>query len=386
MVLIAELAFITGRRAGYAACATVIALGLWLTGSRVAMAAVLVTVIAAGIRAGYRGQTGRRLLPLLAVGFAIAATIAGVLWYPSVRNDPVMFSIATRLELWKAGVQMMRTAPVFGVGLGRFYELSPEYASTTLQTIWRPHENAHNYFIQVLAELGIPGLMLFVTVTALALRQGWRTAQPPPSRLWLGGPLVFLITCLTGHPFLVPEAAFPFWIALSLAAFDTADMPSAPAARRRAALAVVAGIVLLVGASVPLRMRDAVTHANTANATRGLSGWQQEPGVRYRWAESRATFFVPSGARLVRLSMRAGPDAPPTIVVSVSMDGREANRVELHAGEDWREVRLIQPTRRPLPDFLRIEIEASLPGTSGASQPAGARVVMLAQPSLVWQQ
>jgi O-antigen ligase len=385
MVLIAALAFVTRRRSGYAACAAVIALGLWLTGSRVAMAAVLLTMIAAGIRAGYRAQTERRLLALVAVGFAIAATIAGVLWYPAVRNDPVMYSVSTRFELWKAGVQMMATAPFFGVGLGRFYELSPQYASATLQTIWRPHENAHNYFIQILAELGIPGLVLFVTITARALRHGWRTAQPPPSRFWVAGPFVFLVTCLTGHPFLVPEAAVPFWIVLGLAAFETSSVPSAPAGSRLGARTVVAGIVLLIAATVPIRMREAVRHANTASAARGLSAWQQERGVRYRWAESRAAFFVPSGARLVRLPMRAGPDAPPALVVSVSMDGREANRVELHAGDDWREVRLMQPARRPLPDFLRIEIDASVPGASGASEPAGARVLMLAQPSLVWQ-
>jgi hypothetical protein len=57
--------------------------------------------------------------------------------------------------------------------------------------------------------------------------------------------------------------------------------------------------------------------------------------------------------------------------------------VQLQQGEDWRTVRLIQPNRRALPDFLRIDIEGS-----GIDAPLpqndSARVVLVSQPFLVW--
>src|SRR3954468_12854370 len=129
MMLVVTTAFVRRDRLGYMACAAIIGLGLWLTGSRVAMAAVLVVGIAAALLVVRRPARGRLLVPSLAVGLAVMAAIAGAIWYPSVRNDPVMFSISTRWELWKAGVQMMWKEPIFGVGLGRFYELSPKYAA-----------------------------------------------------------------------------------------------------------------------------------------------------------------------------------------------------------------------------------------------------------------
>jgi O-antigen ligase len=387
MTLLVAIAFASGRGgAGYAIAAATIAVALWLTGSRVAMAAVLAIVIAAALVALWR-TSGRqkKLLALAAIALAIAAVVASVLWYPSGRNDSAMFSITTRLELWKAGLRMMWTDPLFGVGLGRFYDLSPDYASATLQVIWRPRENAHNYFIQVLAELGIPGLALFVAVHVLSLKQGWQAANNPlPSRLWLAGPLAFLLTCLTGHSFLIPDVTFAFWITLALAAASgPIAAPVASGARRRF-ITATALTVLAIAAVLPMRMRAAVLRANMANASEGLSAWQAEPGMRYRSAGSRAAFFVPSGARSVQLRFRAGPDAPQRILVRVFLEGREANQVELQQGEDWRTVRLVQPNRRPLPDFLRIDVE-----TSGIDAPLpledAAKVVLVSQPFFIWE-
>ena len=38
------------------------------------------------------------------------------------------------------------------------------------------------------------------------------------------GVMAFLVTCVTGHPFLVVEASIPFWAALGAGASETAKV------------------------------------------------------------------------------------------------------------------------------------------------------------------
>jgi putative inorganic carbon (HCO3(-)) transporter len=63
-------------------------------------------------------------------------------------------------EAWDAGGRMIEAHPVFGVGLGNFKPLMPEYVlpGQTVDTI------AHNMFIEIAAELGIPTLFVFVGI------------------------------------------------------------------------------------------------------------------------------------------------------------------------------------------------------------------------------
>ena len=83
-----------------------------------------------------------------------------------------------------------------------------------LQAIYG-NENAHNYFAQQFAELGVVGGTLFLV--RVRVLTGWRSARARPADAMLAGLLAaagaFLLTSVTGHPLLVPEAAFPFWVA-----------------------------------------------------------------------------------------------------------------------------------------------------------------------------
>lgn len=384
LVLLITAGFVAARRFIYLVPLALIGAALWLTGSRVALAAVPVTLAAMSVLLLRRAQRRRNVAIAIVLAVAFAAIAAGWLWYPTQRNDPAAFSVSTRLELWKAGFRMMATDPLFGVGLGRFYVLSPEYAAGTLQTIWRPHENAHNYFIQVLAELGVPGLILFLTVIASSLAAVLRraTAAGP---LWglAVGLVAFLLTCLTGHSLVVPDAAAPFWLALGVAA-STAQPQLAAAAARRWVRPLAAAAIVLVAVSVPSRIGNAVRNANRENTVIGMSGWQRdESATRFRWAGGKSTFFVQSSGRAIRIPLRRGPDAPATLQVRVFFDGKEAERAMLQ-GTDWQSVRLVRPRQGSDGAFFRIDLEAGAGDDSGPIDTAGARVVMVGQPSIVW--
>ncbi len=114
---------------------------------------------------------------------------------------------------------MAREAPVFGIGVGRFFEESARFASPELQRHYAA-QNAHNQFVQVLGELGTLGLGLFLAVIGCTVIPACRQAGRPPPPAMLAPVVVglvgFLVAGLLMHPLLLPEVSAAFWLALGL--------------------------------------------------------------------------------------------------------------------------------------------------------------------------
>ena len=66
------------------------------------------------------------------------------------------------LEAWRAGLRMIEAHPIAGIGLGNFKLLMPLYMApgpkVDVDTV------AHNMFIEVAAELGLPALLMFLGI------------------------------------------------------------------------------------------------------------------------------------------------------------------------------------------------------------------------------
>ena len=356
-------ALVTRVPAFSAACALLIAAGLWMTGSRTALAATLGMAVASGVLVLARSSQRRRLV---IAGLALVVSIAAALWmwYPQrTYTASSWWALQTRLELAKAALRMTSDHPVFGVGIGGFLPLSPVYVADTLATLSKVRENAHNYYLQVAAELGVPGLLVFLAVLATAARAGIRTAgRNAVSWALLTGLAAFLVTCLAGHPLLVSFVAYPFWIALGLAAAPATAIPSLGRPARWAAVALLLAVVAIT----PVRVAYATKHANLEHIGVGLSQWQASADqIRFRWAGGRSAFYVPSSARRVSFPLRRGSDSPEQIEVRIYLDGREADRVLLRAGDGWRPV-LLLPGRSVDSAFSRIDLEVWQPGPDRA--------------------
>ena len=83
-----------------------------------------------------------------------------------------------------------------------------------------------------------------------------------------------------------------------------------------------------------------------AGMTTGLAEWRtDDQGVRFRWAGSHASFFVPSGAAEVTIPLRAPFDSPNdwSITATISIDGRPADRITFEAPSAWRRLTLRLP-------------------------------------------
>jgi len=119
-------------------------------------------------------------------------------------------------HFWRPGWQMVRDHPVFGVGIGSFYWLLWIYLDFPSDK--RIYENAHNYFLQIWAELGTAGLVSFLLILVITLRTGVQLLMRVKDRHWrlvtlglVGGITGFLLTHLTSHAMVLLEMQFIFW-------------------------------------------------------------------------------------------------------------------------------------------------------------------------------
>jgi len=86
-----------------------------------------------------------------------------------------------RLYLWKGTLEMVRSHPLFGVGFGNFQHNYPLFRSIKeieLSGGATYIQNAENDFLQILAETGFIGLMLFLFVILSIFREGLKRIKP----------------------------------------------------------------------------------------------------------------------------------------------------------------------------------------------------------------
>jgi len=195
------------RRAGF-----LVFSGLWLAGS---LACLVLTYSKGGWAAFAFGTLvfcsllGRDLLRryrrVVCGAFLAAAAFVGALFATGVIPARIIRdaipSMAVRLGYWRGALAMARDYPVAGVGLGCFGDHFAAYRPL----LARPSRAAHNDYLQVLAELGVPGLAVFVwmwVACGVGVARGLRprTENPsggsrvPGALLYLAGLLAFALS------------------------------------------------------------------------------------------------------------------------------------------------------------------------------------------------
>jgi O-antigen ligase len=199
-------------------------IGVFTTLSRgglIALGCVMVAAVAFGGR--WRAKAAV-LLAATALGtvtyyFAIAPLAA--------RERVTSATTSGRSDIWRVGWRMVEAHPLIGSGSGNFQEAAIHYVQgigsiTSANLIVNVPHVAHNVYLELLADLGIPGLLAFLGVAAFSMlavakaahnfeRQGDRDMELVARCL-----LLALVAFMSADFFLSGEFSKQLWLTFAL--------------------------------------------------------------------------------------------------------------------------------------------------------------------------
>jgi O-antigen ligase len=173
---------------------------LWLLA---AIALMIVGIIKSGSRGGFVGLLIISVLLLIrsskqARKYALIAILGGAILFVaaaptaywarintifSLENDYNMHQQTGRMKVWENGLKMVAAHPLMGVGIGGFNIAHADFSGTNINI------SPHNSFLQIAAELGLPGFLLFMAIiftSIFAARRVRRLTKAGlvPQELW----------------------------------------------------------------------------------------------------------------------------------------------------------------------------------------------------------
>ena len=333
-------------RLPWIAAAVLTAIGLWFSESRSAFAsiglaaAVTITWIAAArLRRGMRAA-------IVALVF-VAAAAAAIIVAQRLEAGRTQTGAALRGQFAATTLRMIEARPLLGVGVGQYARVSPLFLSAQLAWTYGA-ENAHDYFLQIGAELGVVGLALFAIWIGAAASLVVRALGLAPFDARLAGAAAgaaaFLGTCATGHPLLVGEATYPFAIQFGLAAAlagstllnldpARASFPATEARRAHGRIAIATGAAAIAIGALVNAWRGPLELARSPEID-GFYEWETaEDGTRFRWTKEFASVIVPKDVQRVRIPIRVPTDRPSIapMPIYISIPGSPLTRMFVDA-------------------------------------------------------
>lgn len=117
-----------------------------------------------------------------------------------------IFSATMRLDYWKDTLEIIKTKPLAGVGIGNFNLPQCRYT--------------HNSYLQIWAEMGILGIISILWLIIAVLKSAIKNIKSSPHKEQIAGLItacvVFLIHNLIDFSFFLPEVSVIWWVILGL--------------------------------------------------------------------------------------------------------------------------------------------------------------------------
>jgi O-antigen ligase len=200
-----------------------VAIGLLLTTKSKATRIFLLITLATCFAALYYAQTRAAIIACAAGGLtlawllpppgpkrtrAFAITLVAVATFAWFTKD-IWFRQQAHFLIWRDTLAMWTNHPWFGTGPGTFHVYFPSFASKELLAIWPQQQSiindAHNEYIQYLAETGIVGFGVFIWLLAALLRSAHNSLlnSSGKDRALVGGLLAACISLLVQNIFSV---------------------------------------------------------------------------------------------------------------------------------------------------------------------------------------
>jgi len=324
---------------------------------------ILLFVARALRKHGLRGflQTRRRMLVrsfVAGLGASVLLVAGYFMMDPALRHQRVdqRFAELTpgavvnsirerRWAPWVIALAMARDYPVYGIGMGRYYDEFKFYRSVVPKAdrgylfAVAEHENAHSYFLQLIAECGLLGLILFLGgVVAILRRCNWDD--------WVSGALGLavisvLFVSVLQHPMLVELF---FLSVVGIVGLCWAAPSPTEAATDRSSGRWLTGLIWVAIIALPLHIYFAWDDY-PPEFQYGVYGTEQGIDGPYQWTSELAILRRPwtGGRALLKISTVDPEVGRVPLEVTIERDGETVREMRLsHTG--WEEVRLeVQP-------------------------------------------
>jgi hypothetical protein len=307
--------------------------GLWASGSKTALLALLMIIaFAVWARLPRRGHVSAFATRKGAIAIVVAVAAVAILAIAVAGSGPAqrlgrmmpaasldaVGELAAQL-LWRrdgygsAAIDMIRHHPFVGVGVGTFGIIVGDYKYSHLNTHLGP-DNAQNWSRHYLAEFGVLGSLGWIVwgiVMVRAIARSRSVIRERPTAMVLAGGLVAVVAMSqVGLPMTNAAVAMTFWTLLFW--FWIEGTPSAapergvPGSWQWAVMALVVaafGIgTLRVGMgslSVPMRARN-----DAWGYSYGITRAQfTAAGEEFRWTQQRSVVVVPAEKRVAKVTI-----------------------------------------------------------------------------------
>lgn len=203
--------------ASIGAAAVVLVLGTVATVSRGGLVALACVVSWLVVRRGLSGRVLWGLGATVAVLGLVAATLfsAHVESAVAQKGYVATSNVEARELRWEAAVEMMAAHPLSGVGPGGFRTTYRDVSGNAEPAT--PNPVVHNMYLEVAAELGVPGLVAFGAVIATAFAAVGRARRRSTDRSLPLAVEAALIGIVVASIFLSEEFYMPLWSMVALA-------------------------------------------------------------------------------------------------------------------------------------------------------------------------
>lgn len=166
----------------------------WLSGWAPPLAALVVIIIIGRPDLGFFAALG---------GFLVLAFNTNIIG--SILNEgDNTYSTLTRLEAWRIMAEIVKVNPIFGLGMANYYYYTPLFPILG----YRINFNSHNNYIDIIAQVGLLGLVCFLWLLAELWSLGWRMRTQVPQ----GFAYAYTIGALGGLAGTVVAAGLGDWV------------------------------------------------------------------------------------------------------------------------------------------------------------------------------
>lgn len=260
---------------------------LFMTGTRFAVVFAFIGLAIFGILILFTRSLGRRQIARLGVAVLVIAISAYLSITPTLNRvigkeaARQSYSGAFRIATWKGTTNIVRSHPVLGTGAGTFQYVFPRYRVAGYT------RNAHNGYLQIAAEAGVPALAacaIAFLVMFVAGAKGLKRKDEPESAILLPGGMTLLVCALIAalvgslgrnlfdSDFYNPGIGLSFWILAGLlASRSSGDKAVSLKAIARIGLSVIFAAMLAVWSLVAIGQSRADTAARQMDKAEFLS-------------------------------------------------------------------------------------------------------------------